>query len=235
MIGISVLAFFLIVLNIVFWFVFLRKFKKLFSTDDILYSTRAEVTRMIEDINRITARDIDLIESKLKQLKAAAADADRHISVAKSELDKKAKSWELQKTISQASIIAGNTNSRPSQTPRTESLTDSMRAQDVYSITHEGKLALHEQQGTLDFEEEEEHPLVSKTGTKFMIDDQGSTVASIPKLGLNVTYTDNPVKPKKSSSQKVKELYEKGYSVDEIAKELSMTVTEVQFAIDMDF
>ena len=110
MIGISVLAFFLIVLNIVFWFVFLRKFKKLFSTDDILYSTRAEVTRMIEDINRITARDIDLIESKLKQLKAAAADADRHISVAKSELDKKAKSWELQKTISQASIIAGNTN-----------------------------------------------------------------------------------------------------------------------------
>ena len=61
----------LIIINIVFWIVFLAKFKKIFSTEDILLAVRNELDKMIADVNRNTARDLNLIDAKLKDLKLA--------------------------------------------------------------------------------------------------------------------------------------------------------------------
>ncbi|WP_191014703.1 hypothetical protein [Treponema zioleckii] len=79
-------AFFIVtifIVNISLWVVLIVKFKRLFSTDDIISSTRAELTKMLADVNRNTDRDLMLMEDKIKELKAVIAEADRHLSVAK--------------------------------------------------------------------------------------------------------------------------------------------------------
>ena len=45
-----------------------------------------EVKRMIEDVDRATVKDMDIIESQIKQLKSIIAEADRHVAMARSEL-----------------------------------------------------------------------------------------------------------------------------------------------------
>ena len=219
MIGIAVLAFFLIIVNIIFWLVFLRKFKKLFSTDDILASTRSEMNEMIADVNRITSRDIDLIESKLKLLKAVAAEADRHAAIiksevetAKNELNRNFNSLNLQQTVSRASLIAGRQNFNSLSQPNTagalkayENISDGLKSTEVYSITKEGKRFLGTQQADL-FDQGEETFINSPSGTKFTVNEEGTSVAAIPKIGPNVTFSDNPIKPKISLNEQIKNL-----------------------------
>ncbi len=227
MIGIAVLAFFLIALNIIFWIAFLKKFNKLFSTDDIISQARIEMTKMIEDVNRITSRNIDLIESKIKQLKAAAAEAERHISVVKSDFEKKVKLSEYE------SLLTKSFDSNLKNEKVFEGISDGLNSTKAYSITSRGKDALSLEQGDL-FSQDDKSPYISSpTGTKFTIDREGNSFASIPTLGPNITYSDNPVKPKKTINQKIKELADKGYSVDLIASELNLTTSEVQFSLEM--
>lgn len=247
MIGIAVLAFFLIIVNIIFWLVFLRKFKKLFSTDDILASTRSEMNEMIADVNRITSRDIDLIESKLKLLKAVAAEADRHAAIiksevetAKNELNRNFNSLNLQQTVSRASLIAGRQNFNSLSQPNTagalkayENISDGLKSTEVYSITKEGKRFLGTQQADL-FDQGEETFINSPSGTKFTVNEEGTSVAAIPKIGPNVTFSDNPIKPKISLNEQIKNLSEQGFSVEEIAKKMNLTTTEVQFSLALD-
>ena len=81
------IASFFCVLNLCLWVAFFIKFKKIFSTEDIIDSTRNELNRMIEDINRNADRNINLIQDKIKQLKIAVAEADRHVELARREIE----------------------------------------------------------------------------------------------------------------------------------------------------
>ena len=73
---------FFCILNIVLWIFFLSRYKSFFSTDEIIESTREELDRMIADVNRNAGRNIDIIEDRIKELKAVVAEADRHIALA---------------------------------------------------------------------------------------------------------------------------------------------------------
>ena len=87
-VGIAVLAFLLCCLNLVLWLFFLRKFNRFFSTDKIIQNTKTEVDNIIRDLNRATERDMTIIDARLQEIKAASAEAERHILVAKNELDR---------------------------------------------------------------------------------------------------------------------------------------------------
>lgn len=235
MVGIAVLAFFLCTLNLIFWLVFLNKFKRLFSTDDIILSTKQEIARMLEDVNRVTSRDIDLIDSKIKSLKAAAAEAERHISVVKADFEKEIKLNQY------SSLLKSPVDSRVSsaQAVKTfssgyENLSDGLQSTKAYSITREGERQVEGEQGEL-FGDKNDLYVRSSAGTKFTVDKVGASVASIPKLGSNISFSDNPITPKKSINEKIKELSDQGYSIELIARELNLTTTEVQFSLDMGF
>lgn len=243
-IGIAVLAFILCCINVTGWLVFLRKFKRLFSTDNILRKTRQEVSLMIDDVNRTTARNLDLIEEKIKHLKAASADAERHIAVAKDELEKQVKINQLQSVLSskKSAFPEKKETENPAGEGRSQSyenLSDSLRASMAYEITSRGKRTVAEAQGELfsgqEADDKNEKFVKSPSGTKFMIDNEGAGVAVIPKIGGNIIFSDNPVTPKKTINQQIKELFDLGYDVEMTARELGLTTTEVQFARDMDF
>lgn len=241
MTGIVILAFLLCAINVIGWLIFLSKFKSLFNTDDIMNKTRTEIRGMIDDVNRVTAKNLDLIDSKIKQIKVTAADADRHISVAKFELDKQAKLSQYQAVIDnkistpQNNGITADSMPRKSYSERAvnayERLSDGLSSVSSYSITNEGKRALNAENDDL-FETRENIQYVSSSaGTKFTVDHDGASVASIPKISPNITFVDEPVRPKKTINEQVKELSDKGYSVDLIAKELGITTIEVECAI----
>src|SRR5574344_1219368 len=79
---------FICILNVIMWIIFANKFKKLFSTDDIIQNTRNELNKMLADVNRNADRNITLIDEKIKELKSVTAEADRHLKIAKLELEK---------------------------------------------------------------------------------------------------------------------------------------------------
>ena len=241
-IGIAVLAFLLCCINLVLWLIFLRKFNRFFSTEKIIQNTRLEVENIMRDLNRATDRDMTIIEARLKEIKAASAEAERHILVARTELEKQVQISQLQKTISSKEQ---NRTSEPysEQLPPQrknqavksyENISDGLFSANSYSLTKEGQSAVKQNQPEL-FAGNEDEPFVnSSAGTKFSVDRDGAGVASIPKIGPNVHFADDPIMPKKTLNQQIKELSDKGYSAEMIAHELNLTITEVQFSLDME-
>ena len=57
------------VINILLFFIFLLKFKSIFSTDSILEKTTKRVDKIIAELNENAQRDIDLVGSSSKKNK----------------------------------------------------------------------------------------------------------------------------------------------------------------------
>ena len=49
------------------------------------------------------------------------------------------------------------------------------------------------------------------------------------------SFTNGSPKPKKTINEQIKELSDRGYDIEMIARELGLTTTEVQFSLDMGF
>lgn len=239
------IASFFCVLNITLWVTFFLKFKKIFSTDDIIASTREEMDRMIADINHNAGRNIELIEDRIKQLKAVVAEADRHVELSKRELEAQKVSLSYQQKIDSAVQMQKNQvqssagRGRPvQQYLRNQSMNISAGIQGAkrYELTDEGSRHVNPQQGDLfeQAEAEDARGIVSDAGTTFTVESDGSSYASVPVIGGNVSYADEPLQPHKSIAELVHDLYVAGHSVEEIAREVNRSTTEVQMALDMD-
>ena len=97
-----------------------------------------------------------------------------------------------------------------------------------------GEVYLEAQNGELFRPEDyDNYQIVSKSGTRFTVENDGSSYASVPVIGQNVTYADNPIQPKKKFRDLVRDLHLVGHSVEEIALELNSSTTEVQMVLDM--
>ena len=89
-IGIAFLAGFLIVCNVVLGLVLVIKFKKTVSdkTNEVIGAAKREMELIIADMNRQTDRNITLFQNHQGELKALIAEADRHVTVARNEIEK---------------------------------------------------------------------------------------------------------------------------------------------------
>ena len=81
---------------------------------------------------------------------------------------------------------------------------------------------------------DERRKIVSPAGTTFTVDTDGASYTQVPVLGGKVFYADEQIQPQKKFAQQVHDLNVAGWSVEEIARELNRSTTEVQFALDMD-
>ncbi len=224
----------LIIINIVFWIVFLAKFKKIFSTEDILLAVRNELDKMIADVNRNTARDLNLIDAKLKDLKLAVSETDRHLAVAKAEIEKQQQLARFSQQFDyQGSSFGKGSAVQEAVGKYQKNITDSLfpREQDAYSeqIRLRERAEPQMQSDLFNYNKNEtiEPQIKSRSGTYFSVkkdDDMPS-----------VSYAKEPVLPKKDFRTMVMDLYNMGNSVETIANELGRTTTEVQLVIDMSF
>ncbi|MBQ9909739.1 MAG: hypothetical protein IJM48_08065 [Treponema sp.] len=245
------IASFFCVLNVTLWITFFLKFKRIFSTDDIIASTREEMDRMIADINHNAGRNIELIEDRIKQLKVIVAEADRHIELSKKELEAQKASLSYQQKIDSAlqsrkqpyqSFASGNSGRAAQQYMRNQGnavhagISDGIQGSRRYELTDEGNRHVNQLQGDLfdQAETENSRGIVSDAGTTFTVESDGSSYASVPVIGGNVTYAEEPIQPQRKLSELVHDLYLAGHSVEEIAREVNRSTTEIQLALEMD-
>ncbi len=237
-------ASFFCILNIVLWGVIFTKFKKIFSTDDIIATTRQELEQMLKDVNRTTGRNLDLIEAKIKEIKAVVSESERRLSVMRNDLEKQRATARVQQQIDNrihhdAGTFSKSVADRYKRNARSpvQNFGAGLRADESYSVTTEGRRHVSQQGDLFDQvydQEDDKNQVISPAGTFFSVESDGSSVASVPVLGPNISYADNPIVPQKSFEERVKELYYQGHSLEEIAVELNSSTTEVGFVINMD-
>ena len=216
----------IVAINIALWIVFTVRFKRLFSADDVIEKARTEMDRMIRDINNHTVRAIDIIDDRTKQLKRLIEEADRRIALAQSEEAKKESLSALRdtlekKTVPEVSRRAANTYKK--NVPRSRPSPDAS-----YAITGEGE-ALSEMQHSLFDDKQKE--VSTKAEVNVMGD--GTSYAKVPVIKPDVYFSETPVVPKKNFTKQVLEMSEMGLTIEQIAKQLSCSKTEVQMILDM--
>ncbi|MBQ7159602.1 MAG: hypothetical protein IJS09_09315 [Treponema sp.] len=252
MIGVAFLAGFLIVFNIIMWLVLLARFNtwfgKRFSTDSLVESVKEQINQIIKDMNRNTSRNVDLVDEHIQQLKQIIAKADRHLMAAKNELERQEQTQSFTQRLqsvrptytqnapqreSVSESAPKQNNTRPTQTQRAADryLRTASVPTDAYAVTEEGKRQIVTQGDLFDAAEEPLAPFLEPN--TFNVSQDGASYASVPVIEPNVTYAEDPIVPKKDFSTQVRELYDRGNSVEQIASELGRSTTEVQFALDM--
>jgi len=216
----------IVAINIALWIVFTVRFKRLFSADDVIEKTKAEMDNMIRDINNNTVRAIDIIDDRTKRLKRLIEEADKRIALAQSEEAKKKSLSALRdmldkKTVPEASRRAANTYKK--NTPRSRPAPDAS-----YAVTGEGDVFAETQHSLFDDKREEVH-----TKAEMNVMGDGTSYAKVPVIKPDVYFSETPVVPKKNFTKQVLEMSEMGLTIEQIAKQLSCSKTEVQMILDM--
>ena len=181
---------------------------------------------MIRDINNNTVRAIDIIDDRKKQLNRLIEEADRRIALARSEEAKKISVSALRdtldkKAVSEVSRRAANTYKK--NAPRSRPAPDAS-----YAVTGEGE-ALSEKQHSLFDDRQEE----VRTKTEMNVMRDGTSYAKVPVIKPDVYFSETPIVPKKNFTKQVLEMAEMGLAIEQIAKQLSCSKTEVQMILDM--
>ena len=198
---------------------------------------------MIADINHNSGRNLDLIEDRIKQLKAAVSEADRHIEFARRELDSQKAKLSYHQKIEAAvhsknsQPVLNNSTQVAERYLRNQNISAGLQSVNRYEITEEGSRHVQQESQPGDLfsqaEFDEKRQIVSDTGTTFTVESDGSSYASVPVIGGNVSYADDPIQPQKSFRERVHDLNAAGWSVDEIARELKLSTIEVQMSLEM--
>ncbi len=251
--GVLFLAVAVIIINLGLWAIFLAKFRKLFSTDDLITSARTEMNHMIADMQRNTSLSVDLIENRIKELKAISAEADRHLAILQKELEKAQQSKIFQNHLqtlqtssernpaerrgshqnNYAASYTNNPRSNPAQRAAQNYMKSAQSSQissdQSYSPTKQGMEAVAAQGDLFADTVDIPKPQV------FTVKSDGAAYTSVPLVTPEVTFVENPVTSKKDFTSQVRDLAKIGQSVEEIASTLGRSIQEVQFALDMGF
>lgn len=225
------IAIFLSTISITLMVIILIKFKKIFTTDKIIEKTKNQMNRVIIDVNNNANRDIQLINEATKRTRALLNDADRKMDQfrqASQLLDNKIANAEKSSFNTPArSVIIENdykTNINRYDTVKTKKNNPYINPNDAYEIKKPNQQSL--------FDEENDNSIFSDV-TK--VTDDGAAYKEVPLI-ITKIYDDQVNEKKKSNKQideKVEKLFRQGMNVDDIAAELSCSIAEVQFIIDM--
>ncbi len=210
--------------NIFLWIFFFATFKKKFSPDTILAQIKAEVNKLIIEINQGTYRDITLLESRMKGLKALIEEADRRTLLADKEEGKRLREQAVLESLQQSKVVNRSVSSvtaRAAAAYATESV--SLKTG-----------ALKTDQGDL-FTAVEQTPAVVEENTSESVFPQFPERPA-PDLSVSfphISVAQDPIVPKKDTRSQVLDLAASGFAADMIAEKLSISVTEVELYTNM--
>lgn len=203
-------------LNIILWIVLLIRFKKLFSTDDILNQTQKKVEQMIREIDNVADRDTYLAKETTKRIQNITEDAER-----KMELFREA-TQRLRDMIAEADRINKGHKA---------SVLKAVDPDAAYEVKEE--LLEHRQQSLFETKAENE----KQTEKPATYSKQKATGYQEVPLIITKVYDDKPNSSATDNSsnrqERVRKLFNDGATVEEIAQKLNCSITEIQFIIEM--
>ena len=230
------IALFISLVSLILMIVILIRFKKLFSTDSIIDKTKAQMNRVIMDVNANANRDMELINESSRRLRALLNEADK-----KMESFREA-SQLLQNTIAEAEKSGkGGRQHTSAQSQPQKPLIDpdaSFRVRTAPQSTSVQRSLFD------DVEKEEEKPSIIKDET--IVTNDGAAYKEVPLFKAKV-YDEKAAlvqkqkealqqpdqKSEKDIKEKVERMFRQGMQIDAIAQELSCPTSEIQFIIDM--
>ena len=226
------IAIILSVINIILMIIFLVRFKKLFSTDGIIEKTKAQMNKVIMDINNNANRDIELINETSRRIKALMNEADK-------KMDQFRQASDLLRNVIAEAEAAAKKNGRKTVYVQNERLAGITPVGKPNPYVNPSAVYAAQTQQSL-FDEESENTLAQQAllanSDEINVREDGAAYKQVPLIVTKV-YEDKPAgeedKSSKSINKKVEKLYEQGLSVEEIATELSCSISEVQFIIDL--
>ena len=209
-------------LNIILWVVLLIRFKKLFSTDNIIEKTQDKLEHLIREIDTAADRDTYLAKETTKRIQSMMDEADL-----KMELFREA-TQRLRDMIAEADRINKGRGVVEKITVKNQIDPDA-----AYEVKLGDKKP---EQGNL-FEQQNDtySKPIQKNETNVTPD--GAAYHEIPLI-ITKVYDEKPAKMtpeeiKKNLKSLVRKKFEEGMSPEEIAANLNCSITEVQFIIDL--
>lgn len=221
------------------WIVFLRHFKNLFTTEDIVAGTKDEVNKILMDLNRQTERNLALVDNSISRLKSLNAEVDKKLKL----LD------EMRNSASGAAELTARINSKSSSGrkiaasayEKNKSSKKSISSEDTVVLTRTGEQFSVEPLQTKLFNDKTDFGQAKETGipvnNDIHVDSQGAAYTQIPvvapKVFVSETLSDLSKTPE-TLKDKILKLYDQGYNADVISRELACSATEVQFVLDIE-
>ena len=235
------------IINIILWVIFLVKFKKLFSTDKIIDTTTEKMNRLVRDIDNATDRDLSLTRESEKRIRELLSEAEKNMELFReagqrlremiAEAERLTRHVETKSPIYNPNIEVIKAKPTPAQPVR--------RNIDAYiqnSTNYKGNSSI-DAESTYRVTASEQQDLFSQdkiimTDTVTNVTEDGATYKEVPLI-ITKVYDEKPVdidnkNKKKNITKAVQELYNNGLTVEQIANELSCSITEVQLIIDMN-
>ncbi len=225
------IALFISLVSLILMIVILIRFKKLFSTDSIIDKTKAQMNRVIMDVNANANRDMELINESSRRLRALLNEADK-----KMESFRDAEQL-LHNTIAEAEK-AGRSHTSINQVKAAIDPDASYRVRTVPPSKGMQQSLFDEVE-----KESEKEPLIKD---ETIVTNEGAAYKEVPlfkakvydeKIGIIKMQKDAQEKEAqaqdRSLKDKVEKLFRQGMQIDDIAQELSCPSSEVQFIIDM--
>lgn len=211
-----------LIINVILWAVFLIRFKRLFSTDQIIEKTEQKVNHFIKEIDMAADRDTYLAKETTKRIQNKLDEADRKMELFQEATNR------LRDMIAEADKI--NKGQKYSFKPVVD-------PDSAYEITLKNKKP---EQGNL-FENTDTYSKYPKTKSiqkeETVVTPDGTAYREIPLI-ITKVLDDEPHKltdeeKKKKLPELVRKMFKDGASTEEIAANLNCSITEVQFIIDL--
>lgn len=224
------IAIFLSLVCIILLSILLIRFKKLFSTDSIVEKTRMQMNKMITDINNNANRDMELINDSSRRVRALLSEADQKMEQFK------------QATNRLRDMIA---------------ISEQMENQNIYKKVENPNVANIKPVGQINLEQKNDEtkniaqinpentfqPTSKIQIQQSLFDDEtivtpeGAAYKEVPVITTKI-YDEKPIinkteKNGREINDKILKLFNQGLEIEEIAKKLSCSITEVQYIIDM--
>ena len=223
-------------LNFIAWAIFLTHFNKVSSSEKITEKIRDSLDALVRDLNNNAERDIELVEDKIKELRAVAAEADRRLTILKAELERTEQAALFAKNIEQVSrsvrqVPQITEEEQPRKKTRSKTKTLS-HTRSTASLTPADRYRSEQSQGNLFFSKEGVGPDEQRALFTSTSEQSEAVVQKIPVINPPEYLADIPVEPKKDFNKQVLQLYKEGYSAQEIASQLKTSVQEVRLVLE---
>ena len=234
-------------ISIVLLIAVLLKFKKLFSTESLIENTKIKMNKIISDINKNANMDIDLINEATRRTRQLIKETDEKMEEFKeasqmlrdmiATVEHQTKQAQSQIPIFKTSLMEeikpiGRIKSIEENKDFTKTENKTVgQANSIKAKAYSSQLSLFDDDNT-----EKEKDMDISTNKSFVaaVSSENNVQEGdvIPNIVTNIVAPDNFVS-KKSLNDRVERMFGMGMQVEDIALELSCSVSEVQFIIDM--
>lgn len=209
---------FLIIFNILAWIVFLRNFKKLFTTEDVIEKAKSEINRIVIDLNANAERNISIIDDKINRLRALIAESDKKIKLLE---DINTKTAALNDFRVKMEKSAQKNISPEKNYLKTAEVSVSKNAE---KLPNGGQTTLFDEVSSLN-----EQVRAQNTDSSPIYSSERLASPSVSVLGTSLK-----AKSKPDLKDSIISLFDAGFSVEEIAARLNCSTTEVSFALSLE-